>query len=81
MAAFEAIEAGLDRLDALDFHSVTTPERLSFLQRSERIWRRLPTHQHRLINLVDQESVPEQIGGDQRSDPDGQPRPPLSGGV
>jgi Domain of unknown function (DUF222) len=62
-AIFDAIEAGLDRLDALGFDSITTPELFTVLQRGERVGRRLPAHQHRLIDQINEQSVVEEIGG------------------
>jgi hypothetical protein len=42
-AAFDAAEAALDGVAALDCDALTTPESLEWLERSERLRRRIPS--------------------------------------
>ncbi|SON62552.1 hypothetical protein MSIMFI_04077 [Mycobacterium simulans] len=60
---FDALDAGLDRLCGLTFEVLTTPERLGFLERLERIARRLPVPGHALINQLAGQSSEEELGG------------------
>jgi hypothetical protein len=52
----------MDRVCELSFDALTTPERLSFLERLERVARRLPVAQHALINQLAQADDTE-LGG------------------
>ncbi|SOJ54331.1 hypothetical protein MSIMFB_01828 [Mycobacterium simulans] len=60
---FDALDAGLDRLCGLTFEVLTTPERLAFLERLERIARRLPVPGHALINQLAEQSGEQELGG------------------
>ncbi|WP_263988251.1 13E12 repeat family protein, partial [Mycobacterium conspicuum] len=59
----DALDGVLDRLCALSFDALTTPERLRILQRLERGMRRQRTPQHALINQLDAQARPEELGG------------------
>lgn len=63
MEVFDALDAGLDRLCALSFDILTTPERLRALARLERVTRRLRAPQHVLINQLDAQACEEELGG------------------
>jgi hypothetical protein len=60
---FAALDAELDRLCALTFDALTTPERVALLERCERIRRRLPAVEHPLINQLARQATPEELGG------------------
>ena len=60
---FGALDAELDRLCALTFDALTTPERVALLERCERIRRRLPAVEHPLINQLARQATPEELGG------------------
>ncbi|MGE2814135.1 HNH endonuclease signature motif containing protein [Mycobacterium heidelbergense] len=62
-AAFDALDAALDVVAALDFDPLTTPERFRFLERCERARRRLPAVEHPLINQLGRQATPEEMGG------------------
>ncbi|OMC22526.1 HNH endonuclease signature motif containing protein [Mycobacterium sp. SP-6446] len=62
-AAFDALDAALDVVAALDFDPLTTPERFRFLERCERVRRRLPAVEHPLINQLGRQATPEEMGG------------------
>ena len=60
---FDALDADLDRLGALSFEVLTTPERLRVLERLERVARRLRAPQHGLINQVRAHATIAELGG------------------
>jgi hypothetical protein len=60
---FDALDADLDRLCGLTFDALTTPERVTLLERCERIRRRLPVVEHPLINQLSRQATPEELGG------------------
>ncbi len=60
---FDAVDYDQDRLDALTFVALTTPERLSLVARLERAARRMRAPQHRLINQLDAQAGKEELGG------------------
>lgn len=62
-AAFDALDAALDVVAGLDFDPLTTPERFGFLERCERVRRRLPAVEHPLINQLGRQATPEEMGG------------------
>jgi Domain of unknown function (DUF222) len=62
-AAFDALDADLDRVCELSFDALTTPERLRILERLERVARRLPVPGHELINQLAGQANPEELGG------------------
>jgi hypothetical protein len=62
-AAFDALDAALDVVAALDFDPLTTRERFTLLERCERVRRRLPAVEHPLINQLARQANPEELGG------------------
>src|SRR5262249_43824617 len=65
--AFDTLDAALDRVCALTFDVLTTPERLRALERMDRMARRLRAPQHPLINQLDAQASDEELGGTLRS--------------
>jgi Domain of unknown function (DUF222) len=63
VAAFDALEAGLDRALQLSFDVLTTPERLAMLARCEIVRRRLPALEHPLINQIGGQADATELGG------------------
>jgi hypothetical protein len=63
VAAFDALEAELDRALGLSFDTLTTPERLAMLQRCEKIRCRLPAVEHPLINQIGEQADATELGG------------------
>jgi hypothetical protein len=63
VAAFDALDAAFDAVLALDSDALSTWDRLEFLERSERLRRRLPTVEHPLINGLTRQATPEELGG------------------
>jgi hypothetical protein len=61
--AFDAAEAALDGVAALDCDALTTPEWLVWLERCERLRRRLPALEHGPINHLARQATPEELGG------------------
>jgi hypothetical protein len=61
--AFDALEADLHRALQLSFDALTTPERLSLLERCERFRRQLPAVEHPLINQVGAQAGETELGG------------------
>jgi len=64
---FDALDYDQDRLCGLTFDVLTTPERLAFLERLERLARRLRFPEHALINQLDEQASEEELGGRLRS--------------
>ncbi|CQD21071.1 REP13E12 repeat protein [Mycobacterium europaeum] len=64
---FDALDHDADRLCGLSFDVLTTPERLAALERVERVARRLRAPQHALINQLDAQASPEELGGSLRA--------------
>jgi len=62
-AAFDALEAAFDRAAQYDCESLTTREQLTLLQRWEKLRRRIPAPEHRLINAVARQATAEELGG------------------
>jgi hypothetical protein len=60
---FDALDHDAQRLCALSFDVLTTPERLRALERLERVARRLRAPQHGLINQLDTQASPVELGG------------------
>jgi len=63
VAAFDALEADLDRALDLSFDALTTPERLAMLARCERFRRCLPAVEHPLINQIGGQADATELGG------------------
>jgi Domain of unknown function (DUF222) len=64
---FCALDHDAERLCALSFDALTTPERLRALEHLERLVRRLRTPEHALINQLDAQASEEELGGNLRS--------------
>ena len=62
MAAYDAVDAALDKLDALDGGALSNAERLALLERRQNWRRRLPAGEHELINEL-AASPREELGG------------------
>src|SRR5712671_6159499 len=62
-AAFDAAEAALDGVAALKCDALTNPEWLAWLERCERLRRRLPALEHEPINHLAHQATPEELGG------------------
>ncbi|WP_120312327.1 DUF222 domain-containing protein, partial [Mycobacterium mantenii] len=62
-AVFDALDADMDRLCALSFDALTTPERLRKLERLETLARRLHVPSHQLINQVGEQADSAELGG------------------
>ncbi len=62
-AAFDALEAALERVAGFDCEALATQEQLALLERCERVRRRLPAVEHPLINSLARQATPEELGG------------------
>ncbi|CDO89996.1 REPhypothetical protein [Mycobacterium triplex] len=62
-AAFDALEHALDAVEGLDTEMLCSRECLVLLERYEKLRRRLPAGEHRLINKLAREATPEELGG------------------
>jgi Domain of unknown function (DUF222) len=62
-AAFDALDAAVGVVAALDLDALTTRERFALLERCERVRRRLPAVEHGLINQIARQATPEELGG------------------
>ena len=63
VAAYDALDAALDRVAAVPFGALTTREQFSMAQRHEKASRRMPTAGHGWINQIAEHAVPAEIGG------------------
>ena len=63
VAAFDALQADLDRALELSCDALTTPELLAMLARCEKIRRQLPAIEHPLINQLGEQADETQLGG------------------
>ncbi|MBV9351876.1 MAG: hypothetical protein JOZ23_10130, partial [Mycobacterium sp.] len=63
VAVFDALDAAMDAVAALDSDTFTTFERFEALERCERIRRRLPSLEHGMINQIAREATAEELGG------------------
>ncbi len=61
--AFDALDAALDRIVALRFDALTTPEHFRGLERLEKARRRMPVAEHQLINQISERATPAEVGG------------------
>jgi hypothetical protein len=61
-AAFDAVEAALDGVAVLDCDASTAPEWLEWLERCERLRRRIPALEHGPINHLARQATPEEVG-------------------
>jgi hypothetical protein len=57
------MDAAVDTLLGYDCDALTTPEQLAWLERVERLRRRLPALEHRVINTLARQATPEELGG------------------
>jgi hypothetical protein len=62
LAGYDALESVLDEIVALDADALSTAECIELLERNERVARRLPALQHRLIDRLLHAPV-EELGG------------------
>src|SRR6516225_6392112 len=60
---FDALCAAVSRVVGHSYVALTTPERLSLLERLERETRRLRVPGHELINQLAEQAGPEELGG------------------
>jgi Domain of unknown function (DUF222) len=62
-AAFDVLDTALDTVVGLDSEMLCTRECLALLERYEKVRRRLSAGEHPLINQLQQEATPEELGG------------------
>ncbi|QUR68269.1 HNH endonuclease signature motif containing protein [Mycobacterium spongiae] len=62
LAVLDALEDDLDRACGLSFDALTTPERLTLLERVETLRRRLPVVEHELINQIGEQASATELG-------------------
>ncbi|BBZ45663.1 HNH endonuclease signature motif containing protein [Mycobacterium parmense] len=62
-AAFDTIEAALDKAVAVDCDALTTRDLLDMLERCERVRRRIPAIEHPLVNNLGRQATAEELGG------------------
>ncbi|BCZ20519.1 HNH endonuclease signature motif containing protein [Mycobacterium senriense] len=62
-AAFDALDAAVEGVADLSFDALAPRECLALLERSERVRRRLPVAEHKLINQVARQATPAELGG------------------
>jgi uncharacterized protein DUF222 len=62
-AAYDELEAAVDRVAALSYDALTSPELQNLLLRRERLFRRQPAVDHRLINQLTRQTTPQELGG------------------
>src|ERR1700758_2104228 len=60
---FAALHEVMSRILAHTYDALTTPERLTYLDKLEREARRLPVSGHQLINQLAEQSDPSELGG------------------
>ncbi|WP_142278468.1 DUF222 domain-containing protein, partial [Mycobacterium europaeum] len=63
VAVFDALDADLDRACALSFDASNPRQCLEWLQRCERVRRRIAAIEHPLINSLARQATPEELGG------------------
>ncbi len=62
-AAFDALDAALDKVAGYDVDALATNDQLAALERYERLRRRIPAAEHPLINSLARQATPEELGG------------------
>lgn len=62
-ADFTALHEVVSRVIGHSYESLTTRDRFNYLERLEREMRRLPAAGHELINQIDRQATPAEIGG------------------
>ncbi|MFW3115020.1 hypothetical protein MHAE_14779 [Mycobacterium haemophilum DSM 44634] len=63
MLPFDALDAAVDGVAALDVDALCSREWLALLERCERVRRRIPAVEHRMINQLARQATPEELGG------------------
>ncbi len=63
MQAYDELEAAQDKVAALSYATLTSPELRDMLLRRERLNRCQPAVDHRLINQLTQQTTPQELGG------------------
>ncbi len=62
-AAFDTIDAAMDKALGIDCDAFATQDALAMLERCERFRRRIPAVEHPLINNLARQATPEELGG------------------
>ncbi|WP_142278530.1 DUF222 domain-containing protein, partial [Mycobacterium europaeum] len=62
-ADYAALSEVVSRIAAHSYDALTTPERLTYLESLEREMRRLPVAGHELINQIEGQTTPAELGG------------------
>jgi Domain of unknown function (DUF222) len=62
IAAYDALDAALERIEGLDLDALSTPQRMALLERNQTAQRRLPALQHELINELAACGTVEELG-------------------
>jgi len=62
-ADFAALHEVISRVIGHSYDTLTTRDRMTYLERLERETRRLPVAGHQLINQIDRQATPAEIGG------------------
>jgi hypothetical protein len=62
-AAFDVLDAAIDGVRDLSFDALAPRECLALLERCEKMRRRLPVPEHKLINHLARQATPEELGG------------------
>ncbi len=62
-ADFAALHEVVSRVIGHSYEALTTRDRFTYLERLEREMRRLPVARHELINQIDRQATPAEIGG------------------
>jgi hypothetical protein len=63
VAAHDAIDVALDKIDALDLETLSTAQRMELLERNETGRRRLPALCHDLLNQLGAQATRQELGG------------------
>ena len=62
-AAYDELQAAQERVAALAYDALTSPELRDLLLRRERSYRRYAAADHRLINQLTKQTTPQELGG------------------
>jgi hypothetical protein len=63
VADYAALSDAVSRILGHSYDGLTTPERLTYLESLEREMRRLPAARHELINQIEGQATPAELGG------------------
>jgi hypothetical protein len=63
VAAYDALDAAIEVVADLSYDGLVPRECLALLERSEKMRRRLPVPEHKLINQLARQATPEELGG------------------